>query len=306
VSLAPFFRFRASSRLLQGLARRRSPPSRSRRSSLRRATSSAPTTIRRRLTDRQNLVALLPSRGQCASDRSAASDLPPGREQKHHAKPQQDDEAGKLTAAGVDATGSIPAGHHGLVAVLRFVPDGRSGIKLRSMRRRRDAPIFRTIPPSKLYLDEVSEIVEILRQHTLGDVQIATDDYEADDVDDLRELGLKKIHSLDIESQEPHVWVSFAPGTAMIQSPDSSAVSRGIVAEIEEALQPRRRNWFWQPRKKRDKAGREQVMNYSTIMLKNRAEAESFFKRKQDDILLLVVGAIVGGAVTVGVDLLFR
>jgi hypothetical protein len=164
----------------------------------------------------------------------------------------------------------------------------------------------------RIYLDEVRRIVEILRDNT-HHVNISTDDFVfvPEELDQLKQLGVERIRSLDIESEDPRIWLSLAPGTAMIQSSSPSPAARGLIAEIEAVLHPcRRRYWQWVPRKKTDRAGREQVMNYSTVVLKDRAEATGFFKRKKDDILLLLIGAIFGAifgaAVTAVIALLVK
>jgi len=164
----------------------------------------------------------------------------------------------------------------------------------------------------KVYLDEVRRIVAVLDEHT-HHVLVSTDDYifEANQLDELKTLGVETIRSLDIESEDPRIWLSFAPGTAMIQAPNPSLEVRGLISDIDAILDPCHRRWWqWTARKKRDRAGREQVMNYSTVILKDRAEATGFFKRKKDDILLLLIGAIfgaiVGAAVTTVIALLVK
>jgi hypothetical protein len=162
--------------------------------------------------------------------------------------------------------------------------------------RRRKTPISRPLPPLKIYIDDVERVVEILREHCQS-VEVATEDYELDGVDELEGLEEERIDALEIQAFDPQIKVTLDPAGAVVYADDPSPKNKGIVGDIVELLRQRRRS-AWYAFLLRNKEGNI-TRGYSTIVLKRRAEDVGFFFRKRDDILLLVVGAAIGSAATI-------
>ena len=171
--------------------------------------------------------------------------------------------------------------------------------------KKRPVPIFRPVPPVKLYLDDIERIVEILREGTRATLEIATGEYELDNVSELLDLDKERIPDLHIHSRTATpISLDFSYESAVIQSSSSTAEIRGVIAMVEDVLAGCRRSILW--RFLHQSSQNAEIRGYSTIILKRRAEDPSFLKRKKDDVILLLAGAALGVGGTIVVDLLIR
>jgi len=196
--------------------------------------------------------------------------------------------------------------------------------------------IIKELPPVKLYLDDLDSIYEILRQK-VKNIDIKTEDYVVEDVKQLKNLGTEKLHHLSIECSDPNIDIQFYPGWVKIQFYEDSTYNRGILSEIEDIINKRRvllgsfltSNWafflngglfsgsliglwempqtymwlflalllisilslifLWKFR----------ITSYSTIMLLERKEETSFWKRNKDEVFIAIISAIAGSLVTI-------
>ena len=99
-------------------------------------------------------------------------------------------------------------------------------------------PIFKCLPPTKLFLDDVLSIYDMLKEDC-EKVIIRVGDYEIDDVSRLRELGSNTTNYVYLEGDTPHivhVSVTLDRNHAAMYAHDSSALSIGIISKIQELL----------------------------------------------------------------------
>jgi hypothetical protein len=162
--------------------------------------------------------------------------------------------------------------------------------------RKRRTKLNRPLPPLKLYLDDIEEIVQLIDAAGAGSVEISTEDYEMDDVEDLRNLGHRWIRTLQVRSDHPNIVVNFGPSASFIEAPADTPELTGVATHIAEALAKRRRRFYYAARK--DSSGstgsKGEITNYTKIFLRRRAEEANFWARNGDQIILTVFGYALG------------
>jgi len=204
--------------------------------------------------------------------------------------------------------------------------------------RKLKKPIYKELPPVKVFLDEVRNIHSILVNHC-RDVRIETDRYEISDIDKLKDIGTEQIHELEFKANSPYVSIHLERNGARIYIDEDSTINRGILSEIEEALsmcQPKVARFissawftpfilglvFWGLIITFIKffdglmvwvvcsllaviyiylnvyGFRLSMYRYSTIVLSERRERKNFFTRNRDQIVVNLLVAIVAAALT--------
>jgi hypothetical protein len=197
-------------------------------------------------------------------------------------------------------------------------------------------PISKELPPVKLYLDDLKHIYEILKERVKS-IEITTEDYEVEDINQLKNLEIKKLHRLSIECSNPYITIEFHPSSASIYFAEDSTYNRGILSEIEDIISKRKvflgrfLTSFWANFLIGGLIGgsfigmlvmpktyawlflalelifilsmiflwRFAFRSYSTIILLERKEESSFWKRNRDQIFIVIIGAIAGSLVTI-------
>lgn len=197
--------------------------------------------------------------------------------------------------------------------------------------------IFVYFPPVRLYLDDVEELFNILKKHAKS-VNIETEKYELDDVAHLKEIKSDKIHGLWLRASDPHICIHFENDNARVYISEDTTLNRGILSEIEDVINRCRRRIvhifhkshpsFWLPAVAVASIvqayeytngwlfstlvaliitpivlgfifdWRITFHQYSTIVLAERHEQDSFFKRNRDGIIVGFIVAIIAAAVT--------
>ena len=98
-----------------------------------------------------------------------------------------------------------------------------------------------SLPPIRLYLDDVQRIYDILKKNCER-IDIKTDKYEFNDVSDLEKLKATKIHKLDFSCYTPYISIGFNTSSARIYIGEDTTLNRGVLSEINEVLSNCRRN----------------------------------------------------------------
>jgi len=183
--------------------------------------------------------------------------------------------------------------------------------------------------PVILYLDDLEEIVEILKELP-NKVRILADDYELDSLDELQKINRDRLDMLIIkvvgpEASSPYISLNFLPNDILFEVDEDTAAKRGIVEKIKEFLKGRRRKLFWLTGNHL-LAGATTGMSiwffmpgkillgcavlslgliwswwsfklrdkkWSVIHLKRRSDSPSFWKRNKDEIAIVVITAII-------------
>ena len=205
-------------------------------------------------------------------------------------------------------------------------------------------PITKELPLFKLYLDDLESIYDILKQNA-KDIVIRVDtgseEYQSEDIKQLKELETKRIHDLSIECRDPYIRIGFYPSFAEINFGEDSTYNRGILSEIEDIISKRKvslgrflaSNWtaglsgaligisiFGIPiilRKEQEmsyvwlclallligillaiSSYRFALKSHSTIVLIERKEEISFWRRNKDQIVVAIIAAIIGSLIT--------
>jgi len=201
-----------------------------------------------------------------------------------------------------------------------------------------------SLGPVKLFLNDVEEIVSILREVS-ATVDIRTDEYSMESVEELKKLDVDCIHELTIQCREPYVSLELDRYRIWLYIAEDTPVSRGLFEKVKEVLVRRRRrlarilrnpSLIWVPlglliypiviglRLSNWSLlalglfllisiciwGRwawvARFERYSTIVLRRQSEHKSFWERNKDQLLLSVISAIIGGVITYVFTILLR
>jgi hypothetical protein len=186
----------------------------------------------------------------------------------------------------------------------------------------------RSYRPVVIWLEELSEIVSILKE-AAKDVQISTEDYRFATVDELKEhYNSQAQFAMEITSLSPYVHIEFTRlwVKAHVASGPQSAK---LFHEIDDILVQRQRgifySWWWIvlffvagaaahfiPEQSAITAVQlvlavwflwvmfVSLRRTAVINLQRRSEARPFLERNKDQLILLLVGALLGGLVTLG------
>jgi len=193
------------------------------------------------------------------------------------------------------------------------------------------------LPPVKLFLDDLEQIVEIL-QEVSKKVKISTNDYAFEDLKELVNKKYESINKLHISISDPYVSLDLESYGISLYIEKDEPISRGLFEKIKQILIQRKRpfgwlltNWYL--------AGifagisiplliigieknissfiilgiipfgciaaiwtvyglRNQSKSNSIIIPKYKNEAPSFIKRNSDKIILIIFSALAGGIIT--------
>lgn len=201
--------------------------------------------------------------------------------------------------------------------------------------------ISKDLPPLRLHLDELREVYEVLSKHCKEPATIQTCGYRLDNLDELGKLPAEQANELYISCLNPYLQIRLARTHGEIYIGDGSIESEGLVSRIEKILLQGKvlypalpkSNWIslllglplafglFLENKILAISGAIIVLvvilwgwlnfnfvtkRYNTIVFKSRKEAPNFWKRNKDEIIMLVVGTIIGVVVTKVFDLLFK
>jgi len=189
--------------------------------------------------------------------------------------------------------------------------------------------------PVLLYLEDLLEVTKIIQSSNPKSLIINSDRWSIDNFTELESIKCKPLNDLTIESYCPSVTLRLHSSYAEVYISENNPVSRGIAEKIAELLRMRRQPLWWLtsgfvasalsggaigsitwvlivPKQFRlifcilmatlwcifETASRHRLKRYSIIIFKRRPDQTNFFSRKKDEILLLIIGAVVGGLVT--------
>jgi hypothetical protein len=193
----------------------------------------------------------------------------------------------------------------------------------------------RSYGPVVIWLEDLTEITALLKENC-KEVQISTADYRFGTVDELKEhVGSQAQFALEIDSGDPYVSIDFDRRTASLYV-GAGAQAAYLFHEIDGIIERRQRrfpmlyrlwflmacsaalwavNYFFL-------ADRTDTISFvlislqaifslwflwawfvvlrrtSVVRLQRRSEARPFFERNRDQLLLLLIGAVMGGLVT--------
>jgi len=185
----------------------------------------------------------------------------------------------------------------------------------------------RSYRPVVIWLEDLEEIVSILKE-AAKDVQISTEDYRFTTVDKLKEhYGSQRQFAMEIASSSPYVRIEFARLWMRVHvSPGPQSAQ--LFHDIDTILVRRQRSilhsWWWVmpillagtaahffPAQAQVIVAVQAVFavwylwvlfiglrRTAVINLQRRSEARPFFERNKDQLVMLIIGSIIGGLIT--------
>jgi hypothetical protein len=194
---------------------------------------------------------------------------------------------------------------------------------------------WRSYGPVVLWLEDLTEIVTFLKENTKK-VEISNEDYRFQTIDDLKEhFGSQTQFLLEIDTTDPYVSIKLTRlGPKLYVA--AGAQSTHLFHEIDDMLS-RRQRWFpwaysfWfmmvfpaavfavdhlflagRPEPVAQILSQMATLLFlwflwvayvrlrreCVIKLQRRADRKSFFERNQDQLIMLLLGAVLGGIVT--------
>lgn len=202
--------------------------------------------------------------------------------------------------------------------------------------KKKEKSYHRSYFPVVVWFDDLAKIFEILGNK---EISISTSDYKFESLDELKEhFGPVDIYELKLSSSNPSASVDFdriSTTSFVFQSPTSGQLNLEL-SEVLASCQrrptilysnwarfflpvlPAALSWVWNP-----KIAEFPILlpvnvllllwivwttfvglrRNSVIKLIRRHEASSFFGRNRDQLLLLFMGAVVGGCITFAVGI---
>lgn len=195
---------------------------------------------------------------------------------------------------------------------------------------------FERLPPLCLYLNDLEDVVAIIRQVS-PTINITTSSHSFDGLEDLRENGPKTFHRLQIASSEPYITLDLQPYKIEIYISDDTPEERGILEQLKSRLLKCRAPLAWTTSNRIGPfvfgatitalviwvrplwiaslallpvlllllAGWRLSFNtYATIHLVTRAERPSFWERNKDQILLAIISGVIGAFIALAIQFL--
>lgn len=202
-------------------------------------------------------------------------------------------------------------------------------------------PISKDFPPLRLYKDELQELMDFLSLHCQSAIVLETCGYKLESLDELSRLPVESTNIFFISSQNPYFQLRLTRTHGELYIGDSSIESEGLASHIENILLRGKiqyphlldKPWVmyllslpffigiiesnkyliaictllflcliigvvWEYR--------FSTKRYNTIIFKNRKDAPGFLIRKKDEIIMLVIGAVIGAVITVLVGLVIK
>lgn len=191
--------------------------------------------------------------------------------------------------------------------------------------------ISRSLPPIKIYQDELSELYFFLMETCSEDITIQTCGYELDTIDDVSNLPTGETNEIHFHCDQPYISIDLTPYSASIYCSDTSIEAEGIVSKISQILFKGKRKLLDMPWWLSILVGipivigilasnwpliifgiilmasgltivsweeRLKTKMYSTIVFNTRKESPGFWARNKDKIILLIIGSFIGALFT--------
>jgi len=191
--------------------------------------------------------------------------------------------------------------------------------------------IFETVPPVRLYINEVRELYEVVCGNS-EDVVMEVEGYQLSSADELKKVPVREVHNLEIKGFRPMVSVELRRNTAQVYVGSGDVNGKGIASELMDILARGRAKVYFVPsgfwgtiigftplwggifmqKAMMISVGiawlagcvslmvidfRFRFNSYSTVLLIERAEVSSFWSRNKDQLLIKGVSGVVGFAV---------
>ena len=184
--------------------------------------------------------------------------------------------------------------------------------------------------PVKLFLGDLIEIDSVVRSVASDGVGLTVEEYQLDSIGELAELPMKTLRSVRWRSFSPDLAVHISNTGVTVEATGSDAGLRGAVEQIADVLREHHRPlfryfvWSWPPAQIATivclvlsstvsplwmvpfllcvvwctAATRAWITRRSLIFSVLREERPSFWQRKRDDVLLLILGVTIGAVPT--------
>lgn len=190
--------------------------------------------------------------------------------------------------------------------------------------------------PMVIYLDDLEKIVAVFSEAS-DDIEIIMDEYKLSGLHEINELHTERIGSLNIRIREPGVALSIEYNSSNLYIHKNLPLSRGIFEKIKQILIEGKRKYFWLSNESLASivlallfvilgffiyVGISQKdilfflfgildvivgivfvrtsmdLGLNKIYLKRRKETISFWKRKKDEIILVIISAAIASILT--------
>jgi hypothetical protein len=192
------------------------------------------------------------------------------------------------------------------------------------------------LKPVYLYKDDISELLKIF-ERGCEKVEIEAAGYRLDDVSELENLSDETINEFHIQGRKPYVSLHFRPNEIFLYINEDTHHQIGVFEELKSYVNSRRKKLYWLTQSsiapgilagtafqfipiEKDEITTYSVSlavsmfalailwgwwglhssfkKYSIIYTKRSRKDGSFIQRKQDDLLLIIISASVGAAIT--------
>jgi hypothetical protein len=196
--------------------------------------------------------------------------------------------------------------------------------------------LSRSFKPVRLYLDDIEEIVTIIKEID-AQPKIQVEDFRLDNLEEMTSLKKDMLHEMNISSTRPYISLEMRPSWIRLYISEDKAESRGIFEKIRTILVSRKRpfTWIihnsflysvwcilalygvvWGVRLKSIILTasfaiifilaivftiygiNDQFKRYTIIIPKYKQDSPNFIKRNRDKIIIAIISAIIGAVLS--------
>ena len=204
--------------------------------------------------------------------------------------------------------------------------------------------ISKHLPPVKLYLDDVNEIVSRL-QSLCSKIEYSTKNYEFESLDELKQNCGSNLKELAIQGRSPYISVDIRKHDVHLYTSGESETTIGLYYSLKEFLQQKSgwyskflNIWLWGTllwiflivfsNVIKELKDLPDILKYfyiflsfiffffllsllnrwkgSTIYLENRYKVSNFWERNKDKIITTIIGALIGTFLTILFRFIFK
>jgi len=98
--------------------------------------------------------------------------------------------------------------------------------------------------PTKIYFEDLEEIIDILKEVS-DKIEIKTEDYEVETIEELKELDQGEINYLKLQVIEPYILIEIFTDDSIIYISEESLSTRGMLEKIKQIFRRDRYKLGW-------------------------------------------------------------
>lgn len=203
--------------------------------------------------------------------------------------------------------------------------------------KKREQSLSQEFKPMKLYYEDLEEIYDVFKEHP-GEVKFDADTYELENLNEVLDIKKDDFTDFKIYAHNPYVSLDFSKNSIRLYISDDTPFQRGLFEKLKTVLKKKERYFisslfsyyayallivvmstlsYWENRYITYSIGASAAFFYalytmyvfkwrSIIVPSHRSSRPNFLQRNKDQIILVIISAIIGGLVSLKLPELFK